>query len=166
MPTRQDFHKIIIGRAESLSFVDAQIFDVPAKIDTGAYRNAIHASDIRIENGELVCTLLGGHPLCDTMSHEIRTKVYEKVNIRNSFGINEERYEINLKVKLGPKLFSSSFSLADRSKNVYPILIGRKLLNRRFMIDTDKTSVSRKALKEQYDINFPKDEEDGRDKDL
>ncbi len=163
MATRREFHKIIIGRAETLSFPAARVYDVPAKVDSGAYRNAIHAADIRVEGEELVCTLLGGHPVCESLGHEFRTPEFKEVKIANSFGHREVRYEIKLRVKLGPKVFMSSFSLANRSKKIYPILLGRKLLNGRFLVDTDRTSINRVELKQKYNIDFPIDEEDGRE---
>jgi len=88
---------------------------------------------------------------------------YKKVVVANSFGHEEERYEVKLKVKLGPKVFHARFTLADRSKKIYPILLGRKLLNHRFLVDSAKTSLDRVTLKRKYGIEFPKDEEEGRD---
>jgi hypothetical protein len=163
MAKKSDFHKVIIGRAESINFVDAQINDVPAKVDTGAYRNAIHASNIRVEDGVLVFDLFSNHPLCGSLGHEISTQDFEIVGVRNSFGHREDRYEIKLKVKVGPKIFTTAFTLADRSKMIYPILLGRKLLNGRFLVDTEKAGVDRAKLKKDYAIAFPEDEEDGRD---
>ena len=66
MITKNDFHKVIIGRAELLHFLDFEIADIPAKTDTGAYRSAIHATNIKlIENGlRLKFDVLGGHPVC------------------------------------------------------------------------------------------------------
>lgn len=159
---RRDFHKIVIGRSERLNFVEADILHVPAKVDTGAYRSAVHASDIRESDGVLYFTLLGGHPVCGNMAHEMSTTDYRVVEIANSFGHTENRYEVRLKVKLGPKVFGARFTLADRSKKIYPILLGRTLLNGRFLIDTDESAIDRIELKKEYGIEFPNDEEDGR----
>jgi hypothetical protein len=163
MATKHDFHKVIIGRSELLSFVDTDALKVPAKTDTGAYRSAVHASDIRIEDGLLKFKLLGGHPVCGVLSKEIATDEYTQVKVANSFGHEEERYEVKLKVKLGPKVFQARFTLADRSKKIYPILLGRKLLNHRFLVDSSETSLDRITLKTQYGIDFPADEEEGRE---
>ena len=161
---RTDFHKVIVGRAELLHFMEQQIADIPAKVDSGAYRSAIHASDISLssDGSELSFTLLGKHPVCGSLATEVKTKDFKSVWISNSFGHREERYEVKLKVKLGPKVFFATFSLADRAKKIYPILIGRKLLNNRFLVDTSETSINRIDLKNQYSIDFPNDEEDGR----
>lgn len=162
---RTDFHKVVIGRAELLHFMDYAMADIPAKVDTGAYRSAVHADNIRLsDDGKaLHFRLLGNHPVCGVLAQEMTTTLFKTVTIENSFGHREQRYEVNLKVKLGPKIFSSAFSLADRSKKIYPILLGRKLLNSRFLVDTAFSQIDRIALRQKYDISFPSDEEEGRE---
>lgn len=156
MATKHDFHKVVIGRSELLAFVNSDIIDVPAKIDTGAYRSAVHATNIRLlKSGALAFDLLAGHPICKAIAHHITTKDFEKVTVTNSFGHCEERYKVRLKVKLGPKVFYAHFTLADRSKMVFPVLLGRGLLNYRFLVDTSRTSVNRLKLKQEYGIEFP-----------
>lgn len=153
---------MIIGRSEPINFVDYPgLTDLPAKVDTGAYRSAIHAENIYVDEvGHLHFVLFGNHPICANCATEIITDQYSTATISNSFGDTEERYEVTLKVKIGPKIFQESFSLADRSKKIFPILLGRKLLNDRFLIDPSFTSISRKKLKAQYNIALPQDEED------
>lgn len=163
MASKHDFHKVIIGRSELLTFVGSDAVNVPAKADTGAYRSAVHAENIVEQDGILSFDLLGGHPVCGAMVHRIAAEEYTKVWIANSFGHREERYEVKLKVKLGPKIFHARFTLADRSKKIYPILLGRKLLNHRFLVDSSETSLDRVSLKRQYGIEFPNDEEEGRE---
>lgn len=163
MASKHDFHKVIIGRSELLDFVDIDAHKVPAKTDTGAYRSAVHAVNIKESDGVLSFKLLGNHPVCGAMAQKIETKDFSQVWVANSFGHRQQRYEVRLKVKLGPKVFMARFTLADRSKKIYPILLGRKLLNDRFLIDSSKTSLDRISLKKQYGIDFPNDEEQGRD---
>lgn len=138
--------------------------DIPAKVDTGAYRSAVHADNIKLsEDGTtLHFRLLGGHPVCGALATEMNTNDFKVVSIANSFGHTEERYEVKLKVKLGPKIFYATFSLADRGKKVYPILLGRKMLNNRFLVDTAEAQINRIELKQKYGILFPEDEEEGR----
>lgn len=163
MASKHDFHKVIIGRSEVLTFVGTDAIDVPAKADTGAYRSAVHAENITVdEAGVLSFDLLGNHPVCGAMAHRVFAEEYKQVWVANSFGHREERYEVKLKIKLGPKIFHAQFTLADRSAKIYPILIGRKLLNHRFLVDSSETSLDRVTLKKQYGIEFPADEEEGR----
>ena len=162
MANRNDFHKLIIGRSERLDFVLEHIHGVPSKVDTGAYRSAVHASNVREKDGRVYFTLFGGHPVCGEMAQQLSTDKFEKVTIANSFGHEEERYNVRFKVKLGPKIFTAKFTLADRSKKVYPILLGRTMLNRRFLVDTNESAIDRVQLKAEYGIEFPSDEEEGR----
>ena len=159
---RTDFHKVVVGRAELLHFMQYDMADIPAKVDTGAYRSAVHATRILLsKDGKLLSfVLLGDHPVCGDLAREVTTDNFKTVWIANSFGHREKRYEVKFRVKLGPKIFIATFSLADRSKKIYPILLGRKLLNNRFLVDTSQTSVNRVELKKQYGIEFPKDEEE------
>src|SRR6478672_9691102 len=152
---RTDFHKVVIGRSESLHFMNYAMSDIPAKVDTGAYRSAVHADHIRLsDDGKMLhFRLLGGHPVCGALATEMSTDDFKIVSISNSFGQTEERYEVKLKVKLGPKIFTATFSLADRSKKIYPILLGRKMLNNRFIVDTSESQINRVELKKQYGIS-------------
>jgi len=165
MSKRLDFHKVVVGRSEVLTFFDSEMEKVPAKVDTGAYRSAVHASNIHLDEatGELSFDLLGGHPVCGNMQKTIKTTDFDKAWVSNSFGHREERFEVKLKVKLGPKVFKARFTLANREKKIYPILIGRKLLNNRFLVDSAESSLNRIELKRRYGIDFPNDEEEGRD---
>lgn len=158
---RTDFHKVIVGRSDSLHFMDYDIADIPAKVDTGAYRSAVHADNIRLskDGKTLYFRLLGGHTVCGALATEMSATSYNVVNVSNSFGQAEDRYEVKLRVKLGPKIFTAAFTLADRSKKIYPILLGRKLLNNRFLVDTAHAQINRIELKKQYGISFPDDEE-------
>lgn len=162
--SKADFHKAIIGRAELLHFMEFSIPDVPAKVDTGAYRSAVHSDQIKLQDSPegptLSFRLLGGHPVCGRLAKTVNTVHFQTVKVTNSFGHSELRYAVKLKVRLGPKVFWSTFSLADRSTKIYPILLGRKLLNGRFLVDTANTSVKRLELKQRYGIVFPEDAEE------
>lgn len=153
---------MIIGRSEPITFVGYEkLMSIPAKIDTGAYRSAVHADNIYVDEvGRLHFTLFAGHPTCANCATDIITKKFNKASISNSFGDTEDRYEVTLKVKIGSKIFNESFTLANRAKKIYPILLGRKLLNNRFLVDPSISGISRNELKAKYNISLPDDEED------
>jgi len=154
--------KMLIGRSEYIYFVDADNRPVPAKIDTGAFRSAVHATNIVEKDGVLHFTLLGDHPVGKGFAADLTANEFQKVNVSNSFGEEEERYEIKLQVTMANQTFPARFTLANRSKKIYPILIGRKLLNGRFIIDTSNSTINRVELKKQYGIELPTDEEEGK----
>ncbi len=154
-------YQVVISRNETIDFVGVAQ-GVPAKIDTGAFRSAIHASNINVakKNGKnfLTCKLLGHRAAPE--SHTFETTQFSRVRITNSFGHEEYRYEVELRVKMGPKIFNTSFTLADRSKNLFPVLVGRKLLKGRFLVDVSTGSVNRQLLKKEFGIKLPDDAED------
>lgn len=162
MTSQNKLHLTIIGRSEPIAFVGYdKLVAIPAKIDTGAYRSAVHADNIYVDDQQqLHFTLFAGHPTCGNCATEVVTDKFATTSISNSFGDTEERYEVEFKVKLGPKVFKESFTLANRVKKIYPILLGRKLLNGRFLIDPAFSGLSRSELKTKYNITLPDDEED------
>lgn len=143
-------HKLLIGRSEFIAFPELLIDTIPAKTDTGAYRSAIHAENIVInKDGSkpvLVFQLLKGHAGAPYY-REVKTSDFKKVIVENSFGQEETRYSVQLKVKVGPRVCITEFTLADRSKKTYPVLLGRTLTNGRFMVDTEISNIDRRKLK-------------------
>lgn len=162
-------YKTIIGRAESVDFPIQLLVEVPSKIDTGAYLSAIHATDIRevTRKGKKVLkfTLLGNHASYP-YSRELEVSNYQLKTVENSFGVKQERYTVKFKVKLAGKIFVSEFSLADRSKKIFPILLGRTFLNKRFMVDTDIAHIDRKILKDKLKDWLAKDDKSDDEEDL
>lgn len=154
-------HPVVIGRNECVDLINITT-EVPAKIDSGAYRSSIHCKRVRLvrkDGKEMLEVKLLGHP-CAPETYDLTFKNFEKVKVTNSFGHEEERYEVKLRVKIGPKIFSSSFTLANRSNNLFPILVGRKVLKQRFIVDVSRGTVNRVELKKRFGIKTPLDEED------
>lgn len=131
----------IIGRVEKVSFPELGIKNVHAKVDTGADTSTIWATGIHEEDGVLKFKLFG-----KSSSHfsgkeiEVLAPNYLLTRIANSFGDRELRYVVKLQIKIGGKLVRASFTLSNRSKKTYPILIGRQLLNKKFIVDVSKGS--------------------------
>jgi len=128
---------IHVGITESVSLPDYSINDVIAKIDTGADSSAIWASNITERNGELSFSLFG---LGSTYynGESIKTKRYSLVTIKNSFGHKEVRYRVYIKVLIANRLINAKVTLADRSNNKFPILIGRRTLRGKFLVNVSK----------------------------
>jgi hypothetical protein len=127
----------IIGRVEKLAIINGGIIDLPAKIDTGAYSSAVWATEIVEDKGELSFILLG--PKSPFYTGEvIKTKNYDIAIVQNSFGQKENRYGVTLNVELAGRKIRSRFTLANRALKSYPALIGRRMLNKRFIVDVSK----------------------------
>lgn len=133
--------KIVIGRFDKADFPALKLFDVAIKIDTGAYTSSIHCENIE-EKGELLhCTFLDeDHPMYNGKTFSF--KDYETAFVRSSNGVIQKRYQVKSNIKLFNKIFKISFSLSDRQEMRFPVLIGRKFLTKKFIVDTELIDVS------------------------
>lgn len=161
-------YKTIIGRAELLDIPEYFLTDIPAKTDTGAYFSSIHAENIQeVKNNKgktvLQFDMLSGHAAYQYEREKVHIEHFEKTKVSNSFGEEQIRYKITIKVRIAGKIFNTPFTLADRSKKPFPILLGRTLINRRFMVDTDITHVDRRKLKEDLKAWLKKDDEQDKE---
>jgi hypothetical protein len=132
---------ITIGRVEKIDLPQLASIKVPAKIDTGADVSSIWASNIKRIGSTINVTFFGPESkYYDGKSHEFISKQYTVTRIANSFGHKEDRYKVKLKIKIKKKLICGTFTLADRSAKLYPIIIGRSLLHNKFLVDVSKGS--------------------------
>jgi hypothetical protein len=126
----------VIGRAERIDLPKQGIFKVPAKTDTGADSGSIWGSGIRETPAGLEFCLFGrGSKFYTGEKLHFAKGDYEVTRVANSFGTREFRYKIKLTVRVKGRIVKGSFTLADRSNKTYPILLGRKLLSGKFVVD-------------------------------
>jgi hypothetical protein len=139
MSIEQNKTTITIGRAEKIYLLDYLHKPAVAKVDTGADLSSIWATQIHEENGTLVFCLLGPESAEYTgESVRLPEGTYSITRVANSFGQRELRYMVKLRIKLAGRVVLASFTLADRSKKTYPILLGRRLLQGKFVVDVSK----------------------------
>ncbi|MGV3589316.1 MAG: ATP-dependent zinc protease [Adhaeribacter sp.] len=143
--------KKLIGRREMVNFPILQLFEVEAKIDTGAYTSAIHCSNIQeatLADGSRVIRfqlLDPSHPQYNNKLFEF--KEFTLRDIKSSFGDVQERYVIRTQIQLYEGIIETDFSLSDRRDLKYPVLIGRALLQNNFIVDVSKKNVALKRKK-------------------
>ena len=142
---------VTIGSTELIAFPDFQLENVPAKVDTGADSSAVWASNITLDGETLSYSLFGPGSVFYT-GELIRTSTYRVTRVRNSFGHQEFRYKVKLRAKVGNKRLLSWFTLADRSKNTFPILLGKNFLKTRFVVDVARTRALRPDGKGQSKV--------------
>ena len=133
--------KKMIGRFDRADFPDLQLNDISIKIDTGAYTSSIHCDNIIEVDDVLKCTFLDEeHPLYN--GKEFIFQDYDVVFVRSSNGIVQKRYQIQSKIKLFDHIYKISLSLAARQEMRFPVLLGRKFLTKKFIVDTEYFDVS------------------------
>lgn len=131
--------KMNLGTIGSTEYVEvAGIKKIPAKIDTGADSSSIWASHIRItKDGILRFRLFDEGSPFYTGKAFVR-KDYKVAVIRNASGYEQIRYRTHLRVVLGGRKIKVLFNLSDRSNNNFPILIGRRTIARKFVVDVSR----------------------------
>lgn len=127
--------KQIIGRVEKVAFPKLNLFDVPAKIDTGAKTSSIWASQIKLSSDGYLsfCLFDKSSPYFD--ARKIATKNFKETIVISSMGVSEHRYKVKLAIRVRDRTIRASFTLSNRSKQLYPILIGRNILRGKFLVD-------------------------------
>jgi hypothetical protein len=71
--------------------------------------------------------------------------LYKTKNVKSSSGESQERTFIKTSIVLFRRRIPIELSLTDRSDMRYPVLLGRKLLKRRFVVDVARQLLSYKA---------------------
>ncbi len=133
--------KIVIGRFDKADFPALNLNDIAVKIDTGAYTSSIHCDNIVEDDDGIHCTFLDDeHPMYN--GKKFTFTEYDIVFVRSSNGVIQKRYQVQTKIKIFGKIFKISLSLSDRQEMRYPVLLGRKFLTKKFIVDTELSDVS------------------------
>jgi hypothetical protein len=126
----------LIGRREFIDLPELNLSGMEAKIDTGAYTTSIHCENIvvnyEMSKAILYFTIEPGQQI------PFKFEDFGKKKIKNSFGEMEERYVIKTFIKLGGKKIRTTISLSNRDNMRYPVLIGRRLIKGKFLIDPNQ----------------------------
>ena len=127
----------VLGRSDRVDLPGLGLSNIHAKIDTGAYNCSLHCSSAEVVSGKLEFVLLDEeHPEFTGMKFTF--KKFKQKEIRNSFGETELRYVIKTTIRIFDRLIRAEFSLSNRGNLTFPVLLGRKILRDRFLIDVTK----------------------------
>lgn len=139
-----------IGRIDKADFPLLQLNGIDVKIDTGAYTSTIHCKNMKVEDDYLKCVFLD---LEHAAYHE-KEFTFDKYDVRvvkSSNGVSQTRYRILTEVELFGKIYPIFLTLSDREEMKYPVLLGRKFLTKRFVVDINNTNLSHKLkLKNEH----------------
>ena len=136
--------KTIIGRRELISILDLNLYDLDAKIDTGADSNALHCDNIVIENDIVhFCLLDEVHE--SYHGKRMSMPLYKIKKVKSSNGKIQLRPSIKVSVEFFGKRYKSIISLTNRADMKFPMLIGRRFLKDRFIVDVSEENLSKKG---------------------
>lgn len=140
MEEKKDSLKVI-GRTELVDIPEWELYELTAKVDTGAYTSSLHCHHIqpvKKDDKQFVRFKLldPSHDIYNDKSFEL--PVYKTKKVKSSNGQIEERFIVKTNILLAGEEITAQFSLTDRSEMRYPLLIGRKLLRGRFLVDVQR----------------------------
>lgn len=134
----------VLGRYDRVDLPGLGLKNIHAKVDTGAYRCSLHCQSAKVVDGILEFVLLDEeHPEFTGMKFTADT--FHERDIKNSFGEVERRYVITTTIKIFNEEITAEFSLSNRGLLKFPILLGRKILQSRYLIDVKRKNLSYKA---------------------
>lgn len=133
--------KKTIGRIDKADFPALELYDLDIKIDTGAYTSSIHCHSAKVEENELICIFHEeDHPL--HTGKEVRFKEFKTARVKSSNGIIQRRYKVKTTIVIFDKKYSINLTLSMRDDMRFPVLIGRRFLSNKFIVDVTKKNIS------------------------
>lgn len=132
----------IVGRLEKVHFneFNPDGEDVIAKIDTGADTGALHVIYEKLVTDDEGKQWLE-YQAIDETHNIIRTDKFERVTVVSSNGTDQDRYKIHTTLILRGQEYDIDLTLADRSEMTYEVIIGRKFLEGRFLVDVSQENI-------------------------
>ena len=131
-----------LGWRERVALPDFDVSRIRAKIDTGAQTSSLHAPGQRFtkrDDGEWISFEF--HPRRRSRRGSVRVdaKVIEHRWVRSSNGQRELRPVIVTKLALGDEEWDTEFTLTNRDKMTYRMILGRSALRGRFIVDSGRS---------------------------
>jgi hypothetical protein len=140
-----------LGRYDRVDLPELGLYNIHAKVDTGAYTSSLHCHRATVTDGVLEFILLDEeHPEFTGLKFSFRE--FEERDIKNSFGEVERRFVIITNLKVFNEDIATEFSLSNRGSLKFPILIGRKIVRNRFLIDVTKKNLSYKEKRRRLKL--------------
>ncbi|MFO8084261.1 MAG: RimK/LysX family protein [Desulfobacterales bacterium] len=144
---------IIMGWVEKIRISSDGPY-LKAKLDTGALTSSLHARDIEYleKDGQKMVRFV---VIADCARSDEKVEITfekplkRKVRIRQHQGEPMRRPVVIMDFCIGGKLYSTPFSLTSRSNFNYPVLLGRKFLKGRILVDSGHSFLMSRVCPEQ-----------------
>jgi hypothetical protein len=139
----------VIGWREWVSMPDLEIDEIKAKIDTGALSSALHAVNVetfRSRGRDMV--RFDVHPYQRDAAGTVpaEAELVDERNIRSSTGHVELRPVVLIAVRIRGRQWTTEFTLTSRYEMGFRVLLGRRALRGRFLVDTRRSFVAGRPL--------------------
>ncbi|MEK7594357.1 MAG: RimK/LysX family protein [Patescibacteria group bacterium] len=109
-----------------------------AKVDTGAFSGALHATRVREVSDKQGGKHLRFQPM-GSKDHTIEVDTYHKRKVKSSNGLVSTRYAIDTEVEILGQSYPITLTLTNRAAMKYQMLIGRNFLRLHgFLVDVKR----------------------------
>jgi hypothetical protein len=135
---RRTEEKLRIGWVEYINIPDWHIKDLKTKIDTGARTSALHVEDLKVLPGNRIRFHV---ILCRKNRNrrvEVTADISKQAKVRSSNGHYSKRYFVKTPVRIGPVTREIEISLVARDDMLFRMLLGRKAVEKDFLVDPGK----------------------------
>ena len=124
----------VYGHVEKVALMPGDI-EIKARLDTGASRSSLNARNIVLveEAGQQwVRFIFDDH---EGNLREMMQPLVEMITIKQANG-RQHRYVVEMGLCVGERYEKNLFTLADRSKMTYPVLVGRNFLKNSVLVSS------------------------------
>ncbi|QUM77317.1 ATP-dependent zinc protease [Moritella sp. 24] len=129
-------NKVILGQEEWV-WIDEFQTNFKSRVDTGATTSSLNATDIvKFERDGRDWVKFNLSHKDDDTTFPMEAPVVRTIKIRQTNAVEAlRRYVVSLPIELGDIKTETEFTLADRSRMIFPILLGRTFLKDIAIVD-------------------------------
>lgn len=125
---------VTIGRNTAVDFI-GYAKSVPAKVDTGADSSSVWVSNLSVTPAGVLQFILFDESSPYYTGKVITREQYKVAVVRSTTGHEQIRYRTVFSMRISGKRIRVTLNLSDRSRNKFPVLIGRRSLSGKFIVD-------------------------------
>lgn len=133
----------LLGWREWLALPDLGIRAIRAKLDSGARSSSLHVDEIEAFSHEGLewVRFTVGTGAHDQQLIQAQVRVHDRRPVTDSGGHTTERIFIRTAVRLSGAQFECEINLTSRRNMLFPMLLGRTALARRFLIHPGRSFI-------------------------
>lgn len=132
---------VIIGWREVVALPDWGIEGILAKADTGARSTALDVSHLEELPGDRVRFEVAVDRSHLDVRVPVECDVWRRATVKSSLGDPHQRIFVKTRLKVGPIVKTTQIGLVDRENMLCRMLIGRRTLKPRMLVDSGSTYV-------------------------
>jgi hypothetical protein len=142
----------MLGWREWLALPELGIGAIRAKVDTGARSSSLHVREQEVftREGRTMVRFLLEHGIDDALQGHLEAEVADQRDVTDSGGHRETRVFIHTRLQLSGGIgWPIEVNLTERRNMAFPMLLGRRALRRRCLVDPSKSwllGVAQRAL--------------------